>query len=584
MYIRITAFFRRFLAAGLLLALLGTGAGLLGLLPVPPPAPAGYDLSLQNGGWSVHIGDLPAEGGQSGQASAGRWMPWNEVAPQYEGKRYTGYLWLKRLLPEDPGDHPALYIQGLPAYELFLGERRLESSPPWTELDAGAPSAGRPGPQTLYVRIYHDGRGLPSASFVMDSRENLWRGLIRQDLPRLVSGTLLLAAAAAACLRFLRRQAEPASLYAALLTGSAACGCLLSAEAAAILLPYRVRELSLLALPAGAYALPAMLGTLYGSTLPRLYRWIRRLLLGCFLFSLGAALLDGVLYQETIPVLYPPLLLLSLVMSAWAALRAYRQRRSKEAPGLRQTANREAPAAEQLRDGPPQVKETAGGPACLPEEADRRLCEALRETAEAEAALSVAEERGRIVREIHDIVAHTLTTAVVQMEAAKRLLRKHDDQGLLKLDVSQELVRKSLHEIRHSVHLLSAGSAEYDLGDALRRLLHDTQDTAGIEVDHLISFIPPLSPLQKKVIYQALQEGLSNGMRHGESRRFSFRLAQEEQALHFLLTNDGRPYDGAPMGFGLTAMKERVRQLGGTLDLSAGEPDGCRLAIVLPVE
>lgn len=215
---------------------------------------------------------------------------------------------------------------------------------------------------------------------------------------------------------------------------------------------------------------------------------------------------------------------------------------------------------------------------------NRRLHRSMRETAEAMAELSVLEERNRIAQDIHDIVGHTLSTTIVQIEAAKRLIERNDALGLEKLSVSQELVRKSLNEIRTSVRMLSESAADYDLAEALKKLLADTQEVTGIPVVFELDPLPPLSALQKKVLYHALQEGLTNGIKHGDCRRFDFTLRREEHQLRFILSNDGRAYENTPMGFGLAAMKERVQQLGGTMSLSAPETGGCLLRIVLPVE
>ncbi|QYR20938.1 hypothetical protein KZ483_24825 [Paenibacillus sp. sptzw28] len=92
--------------------------------------------------------------------------------------------------------------------------------------------------------------------------------------------------------------------------------------------------------------------------------------------------------------------------------------------------------------------------------------------------------------------------------------------------------------------------------------------------------------MQKKLIYHALQEGLTNGIKHGGCRHFEFALYLEEDYLKFILHNDRIPYAAVPSGFGLSAMRERINHLGGTLELSPSydSRSGSVLKILLPLK
>ncbi|MDF2725978.1 MAG: histidine kinase, partial [Paenibacillus sp.] len=220
------------------------------------------------------------------------------------------------------------------------------------------------------------------------------------------------------------------------------------------------------------------------------------------------------------------------------------------------------------------------------ERTNRQLQESMRETAQAMAELQVAEDRNRIAGDIHDIVGHTLTTTIVQLEAAKRLLLKNDERGLEKLDLSQTLVRRSMDEIRESVRMMRQNGSDYDLEAALERLIEQTAQATALEMEYEIRQLPPLGVLHKKVIYHALQEGLTNGIRHGECSRFKFKLDYRDERVRFSLWNDGKKYDpggtGIGIGIGLRVMTERVKSLGGSLELSSPGAEGCLLTLTLP--
>lgn len=225
------------------------------------------------------------------------------------------------------------------------------------------------------------------------------------------------------------------------------------------------------------------------------------------------------------------------------------------------------------------------------ERANRTLALSLREKAETLAEMSVLEERNRIAYEMHDLVGHTLTATIVQLEATKKLTEKDGKLPLDKLELLSELVRKGLDDIRKTVRLLKVDEEQpLSMEASLRELIQYTEDTMEIELDSQIALPSGLAlgKMTEGVIYHALQEGLTNGMRHGGSRQFWFTLRHSGNALHFRLVNDGEPFGSAAPGFGLTSMKERVELLGGKVSIDTsvagdGTPMGCELKIVLPV-
>lgn len=225
------------------------------------------------------------------------------------------------------------------------------------------------------------------------------------------------------------------------------------------------------------------------------------------------------------------------------------------------------------------------------ERANRSLALTLREKAETLAEMSVLEERNRIANEMHDVVGHTLTAAIVQLEATKRLTLGSQSLPVEKLDLLSELVRKGLDDIRRAVRLMKTDEEPaLPLDAALQELMQYAEDTMEITVASKIVLPPGLSlgKVTETVIYHALQEGLTNGIRHGQSRHFQFTLRVVRDELQFILTNDGLPLESEEIGFGLSSMAERVQMLGGKVALRSrssvgSEPKGCELAISLPL-
>ncbi|MFD0672356.1 histidine kinase [Cohnella sp. GCM10027633] len=222
------------------------------------------------------------------------------------------------------------------------------------------------------------------------------------------------------------------------------------------------------------------------------------------------------------------------------------------------------------------------------EAANRSLQETMREKAETLAEVSVLEERTRIAHEMHDVVGHTLTAAIVQLEATKKLAERDREIPLDKLSTVNGLIRKGLDDIRRTVRVLKMDQTPFKLEPALRDLIRDTEATMEVEVDAVIKLPPGLGKLAEQVLFHALQEGLTNGIRHGRCGRFRFTLLPIGDNLRFTLWNDGMPYGESKPGFGLTSMMERIHLIGGSVSIGSGtdlsgSPIGCELSITLPL-
>lgn len=223
------------------------------------------------------------------------------------------------------------------------------------------------------------------------------------------------------------------------------------------------------------------------------------------------------------------------------------------------------------------------------EKASRSLAVTFREKAESLAEMAVLEERSRIAYEIHDTVGYTLTSTIVQLEAAKKIAEQQDRVPWEKLELLSGLVRKGLEDVGRAVKLIRSDDAEtMTLEAALRELIQYTEDTMEIAIESDIALSSNTKPgrLTEQVLYHALQEGLTNAARHGKCTRVRFSLRSSNGMLLFRLVSDGEPYGSAVPGFGLSSMIERVQLLGGRVDIRSsdaeGEPVGCELSIDLP--
>ena len=210
--------------------------------------------------------------------------------------------------------------------------------------------------------------------------------------------------------------------------------------------------------------------------------------------------------------------------------------------------------------------------------------ERLRVYAQQSAALAVARERNRMAQEMHDTVGHHLTVAAVQLEAAQALLRQHPERAAQMLANAREQVRQGLQALRRTVAALRPPVE--DLPAALKGLIGRFAQTTGLQVTAEIpEDLSRLPPPHRFLLYRAVQEGLTNVLRHAHARRVWIRLQVDEHRVVLTLEDDGHgpPADVPARGMGLRGMAEQAAQLGGQARLEAREQGGARLYLEVPL-
>ncbi|UOY00435.1 sensor histidine kinase [Blastococcus sp. PRF04-17] len=207
-----------------------------------------------------------------------------------------------------------------------------------------------------------------------------------------------------------------------------------------------------------------------------------------------------------------------------------------------------------------------------------------------EAELAAAEERARIARELHDVVAHGLSLMVVQAEAAEELLGRSPTAAAQPLQRVQETGRQALAEMRRLLGVLrdpEAGPPATAPQPSLRRLPDLVREAAdvGLRVDVEVAGEQiALSPGLELAVYRIVQEALTNTRRHAGASRACVQLAYSPEALRIEVTDDGRGPTGNRDGHGLIGMRERAALYGGTLEAGPADTGGFRVAAVLPLE
>jgi len=212
-----------------------------------------------------------------------------------------------------------------------------------------------------------------------------------------------------------------------------------------------------------------------------------------------------------------------------------------------------------------------------------RAYEKLQELYEEKEEVIILKERNRIAGEIHDTVGHILTTVTIQLEASKRLIKRDPDLALDKLNLAQEQVRTGLHDIRKSVRALKEGEDLINFVDLLKTFIGEIEKNSEVTIHYNFSEIPNIDKKIENIIYRALQEGITNGIRHGKSKRFEIILNYEDNRIKYSIKDTGKGSEEIKLGFGLYNMKSKVEEVGGTFKIQSAVDDGVTIYIDLPI-
>jgi signal transduction histidine kinase len=226
----------------------------------------------------------------------------------------------------------------------------------------------------------------------------------------------------------------------------------------------------------------------------------------------------------------------------------------------------------------------------------RSAVELLKELEAAQAGLAAraaADERQRIAREVHDVVAHSLTVTMLHVTGARMAVRRDPDEAVAALEQAEQLGRQSLAEVRRIVGLLqplgSGTAPALPTAADLPALIEQFRAAGlgvGFSVDGDLDRVAPSSGL---ALYRIAQESLTNVTKHAPGAEADVRVTVHNGRAHLVVANEIARDGGAARapkaggGLGLPGMRERAASLGGALRAGDFGTDGAwRVEAELP--
>jgi NarL family two-component system sensor histidine kinase YdfH len=216
-------------------------------------------------------------------------------------------------------------------------------------------------------------------------------------------------------------------------------------------------------------------------------------------------------------------------------------------------------------------------------EANARLSEYAAQVQE----LTLAAERQRMARELHDTLAQGLAGLILQLEAASSHLERGGGaraQAILAQAMAR--ARETLGAARQAIDDLRATPPPAPLAASLAAEAGRFTQATGIPCDTVLPDLPPASEEVEACVRQVVAEALANVARHARAAHASVSLARGGDSLEVTVSDDGVGFSPAavpPGHYGLVGIRERVRLLEGEVVLETAPGEGCCLMVRLPL-
>ena len=202
--------------------------------------------------------------------------------------------------------------------------------------------------------------------------------------------------------------------------------------------------------------------------------------------------------------------------------------------------------------------------------------------------LTLASERQRMARELHDTLSQGLAGLILQLEAVdSHLSRGHADKAQAIVQQAMERARTTLADARRAIDDLRASDRpSLDLTSAIQTEADRFSAATGLPCDLNLDARPDLSAELSDNVQRMIREALTNVARHAKATRVHLQLRSIDHSIEVAISDDGQGFEpsaiGQPGHYGLIGLQERARALGGTFSIDSEAGRGTTLRIIIP--
>lgn len=201
--------------------------------------------------------------------------------------------------------------------------------------------------------------------------------------------------------------------------------------------------------------------------------------------------------------------------------------------------------------------------------------------------LAQSHERNRIARELHDTLAHTLSSVSVQLEAVKALFEVNPGESQKLLSKSIENTHNGLKETRRTLKDLRSSQLEsLGLVGAVNNVIQSAKQRTGIHIDSIVGKeLDSLDDETSHSIYRIVQEAIENIIRHSNAHHASLSLQNHKNEIRLSISDDGSGISRKTIldqeSYGIRGMRERVEALGGIFTINSQPKKGTRIEVII---
>lgn len=198
--------------------------------------------------------------------------------------------------------------------------------------------------------------------------------------------------------------------------------------------------------------------------------------------------------------------------------------------------------------------------------------------------VTLLRERNRLARELHDTIGHHFTSVTVGLDAVSFLIDVDTEKAKEKIQVLSRVSRDGLDEIRKNIHQIAPSEDDGTLSEQLHQIVKDFSSHTSTKVNFTLAGEEfPVTRQIRLTFIRCLQESLTNAKRHGNASEIVVSMRFSSHTLILEIENNGTTTSIVNPGFGLTAMRERLEEIHGKLEINTETDKGMRLTCTVPV-
>lgn len=201
--------------------------------------------------------------------------------------------------------------------------------------------------------------------------------------------------------------------------------------------------------------------------------------------------------------------------------------------------------------------------------------------------LSVEQERTRMAREIHDTLAHTLTTLIVQLEVCKKLSSVDPTRLPAELEKAQELSRSGFNDVKRSIKALRPQAMEErSFFDSIISIINETMENTNVHItlNDLLSTDIKIPTHMEVPLFRVIQESITNSIRHGHANEIKITIEKDKDMLRLCIVDNGIGCTNVKKGYGIRGIQERIESLNGRVDFLSFQDKGFKTEVSIACE